>query len=230
MPIYEDENILVVDKPAGLSVFPEGNIKEKTLIETLLKEFPKLKQAGSPPRYGVAHRLDKETSGILLIAKNNKTLEYLQKEFKERRVRKKYLTLVAGIVKDKKGVIETLIGRGKKDRKKQKVYLSAGPDSLRTGLRPAKTYWKTVKRLKGFTLLEVSPKTGRKHQIRVHLAHIGHPVAGDKLYSFKGQPVLKGLDRQFLHAYSLEIEIPKNKKKEFVSELPIDLNNIIKQI
>ena len=230
MVIYEDKNVLVVDKPAGVSVFPEGNITEKTFIESLLKEFPALAQAGSPPRYGIAHRLDKETSGILLIAKNNKTLEYLQKEFKERRVEKKYLTLVAGIVKDKEGVIETLIGRGKKDRKKQKVYLSTSPDSFKKGLRPAKTYWKIVKRLKNFTLLEASPKTGRKHQIRVHLAYIGHPVAGDKLYSFKGQPILKGLNRQFLHAHSLEIEMLDKKKKKFVSGLPKDLNNIIKQI
>ncbi len=221
--IYEDDNILVIDKPPGLIVFPEKKIIEKTLIDHLLEEFPYLKSIGNPPRCGIVHRLDKDTSGILLVAKNNKALEFLQNQFKERKVTKKYLALAIGKIENQ-GKIETLIGRSPQDRRKQKVYLPSEPDSQ--GKRKAETYYKIVKRFKDYTLLEIEPKTGRKHQIRCHLNWLHHPIAGDKLYGFKNQPLPKNLTRQFLHASYLKINLP-DKEKEFKSNLPEDFKKVI---
>jgi len=192
--IYEDDNLLVIDKPAGLVV---DNIERRV------------------------HRLDKDTSGILLVAKNDKALEFLQKQFKEREVKKKYLALVAGNLKKEEGVIETLIGRSPGDRRKQKVYLPGEPNAQEK--RKAVTEYKVLQRFENYTLIKVEPKTGRKHQIRTHLAYLGHPVAGDKLYGFKNQPRPEGLKRQFLHASYLKVKLPNGEKKEFKSELPNEL-------
>jgi len=192
--IYEDEDLSVIDKPAGLVV---DNIERRV------------------------HRLDKDTSGILLVAKNDKALEFLQKQFKEREVKKKYLALVAGNLKKEEGVIETLIGRSPGDRRKQKVYLPGEPNAQEK--RKAVTEYKVLQRFENYTLIKVEPKTGRKHQIRTHLAYLGHPVAGDKLYGFKNQPRPEGLKRQFLHASYLKVKLPNGEKKEFKSELPNEL-------
>lgn len=226
--LYEDDNLLAIDKPAGIVVFPEKTFTGKTLIDYLLEKFPNLKKVGEPPRYGIIHRLDKNTSGILLIAKNNKTLSFLQKQFKAKGVIKKYLALVIGNLKTERGSIETLIGRSPKDRKKQKVYLPYQPGSK--GKRAAITKYQVLKNLKGYTLIEAIPKTGRKHQIRCHLAYLNHPIAGDKLYGFKNQTCPKDLKRQFLHASYLKIKLPDGKIKEFKSDLPEDLKNIIKKL
>ena len=154
--IYENNDLLVIDKPAGMVV----------------DDIPRR-----------VHRLDKDTSGILLIAKNDQALEFFQKQFKERRVEKKYIALIVGHLKTKQGIIETLIGRSPKDRRKQKVFLAGEPDSQ--GKREAVTKYKVLKRLKNFDLVEITPKTGRKHQIRCHFAYLGHPIVGDKMYGFK---------------------------------------------
>lgn len=228
--IYQDKDILAIDKPAGLVVYNTNREKRESLIDILIKKFPYLKNVGEPPRYGLIHRLDKDTSGIILIAKNNQSLKFFQKEFKEKTVEKKYLALVYGVLKENEGEIKTLIGRAKKDRKKQQVYLPSSPESQRKGLREAKTYWKVKKRFQNYTLLDVSPKTGRKHQIRVHLAYINHPVAGDKVYAFKNQLKLDNLPRQFLHCYYLKIKLTNNKTLEIKIELPIELKNIIKKL
>jgi len=224
--LYEDENVLVVDKPAGIIVFPERKTSEKTLIDYLLEKFPSLKRAGKPLRYGIVHRLDKDTSGILLVAKNNKTLEFLQKQFKESKVIKKYLALVVGNLKAGQGKIETLIGRSRKDRRKQKVYLPCGPGSQ--GKRLAITEYKVIEKFKNYTLVEICPKTGRKHQIRAHLSYLGHPIAGDKMYGFKNQICPKDLSRQFLHASYLKIKFKKGLEKEFKSALPKNLKEVLK--
>jgi len=192
--IYEDEDLSVIDKPAGLVV---DNIERRV------------------------HRLDKDTSGILLVAKNDKALEFLQKQFKEREVKKKYLALVAGNLKKEEGVIETLIGRSPGDRRKQKVYLPGEPNAQEK--RKAVTEYKVLQRFENYTLIKVEPKTGRKHQIRTHLAYLGHPIAGDKLYGFKNQPRPERLKRQFLHASYLKVKLPNGKTKEFKSELPNEL-------
>ena len=228
--IYEDNDLLVVDKPAGIVVFAEKEEKnqEKTLIDYLLDKFPNLNDAGKAPRYGIVHRLDKDTSGILLVAKNNRALNFFQEQFKKRLVQKKYLTLVSGNIKQDEGVIETLIGRSPKDRRKQKALLFLGVESNNT--RGAITEYKVIKRFKKFTFLETIPKTGRKHQIRAHFAYLQHPIAGDKLYKFKNQECPEGLTRQFLHASYLRITLPNGKTKEFRSELPQELKKIIEKL
>lgn len=196
--IYEDENLLVIDKLAGVN----SDSFEKRI-----------------------HRLDKDTSGILLIAKNDKTLDFLQKQFKERKVKKKYLALTIGNLKDMEGTIRTLIGRSPKNRLKQKVYLLNEPRL--EGKREAETYYKVLQRFKDYDLIEAEPHTGRKHQIRVHLSYISYPIAGDKVYSFKNQPCPKELKRQFLHASYLKIKMPDGRIKEFKSELPEELKKIL---
>jgi len=222
---YEDENVLIVDKPAGIIVFPEEPSEIKTFIDYVVEAFPYIKDVGDPPRYGIVHRIDKDTSGILIIAKNNKEFEFLQKQFKERKIEKKYTALAVGEIKSNSGEIETLIGRSPKDRRKQKVFLINDPKAQ--GKRIALTQYTVLKRFKGHTLCEVSIKTGRKHQIRAHFSYIGHPLAGDKLYGFKGQSKLK---RQFLHASYVKIQSIDNKEIEVSIELPEDLKEIIKNI
>jgi len=212
--IYEDEGLLVVDKPAGV------------VITDIYPELEKI------------HRLDKETSGVLLIAKNEKALLFFQKQFAdkteglEKKLQKRYIALVVGNVLDNDppagGRIETLIGRGKNDRKKQMVYFSHEPNIA--GAREAITDFKILERYDKYTLLEVFPKTGRKHQIRVHLAYLNHPIVGDKIYGFKNQPCPEGLDQHFLHAESIQIEMPNGETKEFHSELPESLKNIINKL
>jgi len=228
--LYEDEDLLVIDKPAGIIVFPERKVVQKTLVDFLIENFPNLKNVGTPPRYGIVHRLDKDTSGILLVAKNNQTLDFLQEQFKKKKVVKKYLALVVGEVKENQGKIETLIGRNSKKRTKQKVYLPYTPKSKKKGLREAITEYKVIERFKNYTLLEVLPETGRKHQIRCHLAFLSHPITGDKIYGFKNQPNPKGLTRQFLHAFTLKIKLPKGDIKEFRSELPKDLKKVLENL
>jgi len=196
--LYEDENVLVIDKPAGVN---SDDFKKRV------------------------HRLDKDTSGVLLIAKNDRVLDFLQEQFKNRKVRKKYLALVIGNLKNNEGEIETLIGRSPGDRRKQKVYLPHEPGSQ--GKRIAVTKYKVLQRFKDYDLIEVKPLSGRKHQIRTHFAYLGHPIAGDKLYGFKNQPCPKELKRQFLHATYLKIQLPSNQVKEFKSGLPKELKRVL---
>ncbi|MEA3452754.1 MAG: RluA family pseudouridine synthase [Patescibacteria group bacterium] len=214
--IYQDKNLLVINKPAGIN-------SDKELMMELIKELPELIKAGEYPRHGLIHRLDKDTSGILLIAKNNKSLSFFQKQFKERKVDKKYIALVQGTIPKKSGEIKTLINR---EGIKQKTFPLLGPQ--RVGSRIAETSWKIIKEYKEYTFVEATPKTGRKHQIRVHFAHLGFPIAGDKLYSFKNKKKPKGLQRQFLHANQLKIRLLDGKEKIFRSDLPEELKQIIK--
>lgn len=224
--LYEDKDILVIDKPAGVIVFPEGNITgEKTVIELLLEKYPDLKKVGEAPRHGMVHRLDKDTSGVLLVAKTAEALIFLQKQFKNREVEKKYVALATGVVKDDSGTIHTLIGRANSDPRKQTAH-SLGYTG-KTGLREAITEYNVLERFAEYTLLQVQIKTGRKHQIRCHLAYLRHPIAGDKLYGFKDSPKPEGLKRQFLHAEYLKIILLDGQAHEFISELPEDLKTIL---
>jgi 23S rRNA pseudouridine1911/1915/1917 synthase len=199
--IYEDENVKVIDKPAGID------------SETIP---------------GRAHRLAKDTSGVLIIAKNEQTLDFLQKQFQERKTEKIYTALISGNINNKEGKIETLLGRSPQDRRKQKVFLPNEPGVQNK--RDAVTEYKLIKRFKDYDLLEVKPKTGRKHQIRVHMAYLGHPIVGDKLYGFKNQLNLEGLDRQFLHASMLKIQLPNGEIKEFQSPLSKKLNLCLQKL
>jgi 23S rRNA pseudouridine1911/1915/1917 synthase len=199
--IYEDENVQVVDKLAGVNS----------------DDFPKR-----------VHRLDKDTSGILLIAKNEAALEFLQKQFEDRQVQKKYIALIVGHLKSEKGELKTLLDRAPGDRRKQKAYL---PNEPKVGdKREAVTLYRLLQKFENYDLIEVEPKTGRKHQIRAHFVYLGHPLAGDKLYSFKNQPVPDSLSRQFLHASYLKIKLPDGQEKEFFSELPEDLKEVINKL
>lgn len=229
--LYENNDLLAVEKPAGIIVFPEGvaaKTNQKTLIDVLVEKYPQLKDAGEPPRYGIVHRLDKDTSGVLLVAKATEALIFLQKQFINRRVEKKYTALVIGQIKEDKGQIKTLIGRAKNDKRKQKVYPLDDPNPK--GKREAITEFKVIKRFEQYTLLEVQIKTGRRHQIRCHLSYLKHPIAGDKMYGFKNQPTPDGLTRQFLHASYLKIQIPDGKTEEFKSDLPEDLQKVLDKL
>ncbi len=199
--IYQDEDLIVYDKPAGVNC----DDYEKRV-----------------------HRLDKDTSGVFLVAKNDAALAFFQKQFKERKTQKKYQALVVGHLKSENGVMENLIGRSKQDRRKQKIYSAMEPES--ENKRRAESSYKVLQTFENYDLIEIEPKTGRKHQIRTQLAHLGHPIAGDKLYGFKGQISPKGLKRQFLHAYFLKIGLPRGKTEEFTSALPEDLENVLKNI
>ena len=199
--IYEDENLLAIDKPAGMETIEIPDKLGRKVFNI--------------------HRLDKDTSGVNLFAKNQKDLIFFQKQFINREVEKRYLALAVGEIKDDQARIETLIGRSPRDKRKQKVYLPAEPGS--TGKREAITEYKVLERFKNYTLLEVVPRTGRMHQIRCHLAYINHPIVGDKKYGFKNQPKPKDLNRQFLHASYIKIKLLNGEIKELNSELAQDL-------
>jgi len=199
--IYEDNDLLVIDKPAGVN---SDDFERRV------------------------HRLDKDTSGILILAKNDEALDFLQKQFKDRKVKKKYTALVVGNLKNNEGTIETLIGRSPQNRLKQKVYLPEEPKTR--GEREAITKYKLLQRFKNYDLIEVEPLTGRKHQIRTHFAYLGRPIAGDKVYGFKNQPTPEGLKRHFLHASYLKIQLPNGQAKEFQSELPEDLKTCLQKL
>lgn len=237
--IYEDSDILVVDKPAGVVVFDEienDGEPRRTIIQILLEKYPELKNVGEAPRYGIAHRLDKDTSGLLLVAKSSEVLIFLQKKFKNREIEKKYTALVTGAVTGDSGTIHTLMGRSNSDPRKQTAH-SLGYTG-KTGLREAISEYKVLQRFAdpstslraSYTLMEVLIKTGRKHQIRCQMAYLKHPVAGDKVYGFKDSPKPEGLERQFLHASDIKMTLPSGKEKEFHSDLPEELQKIINEL
>ena len=213
--VYQDDDLLVVEKPAGLTVHPAESEKGETLSEMLFKIFPENKIKPFP---GIVHRLDKETSGLLIMAKNNLVKELLQSQFKKRKVKKRYLALVDGIVTPKAAVIMLPLARKSTDRTKY----SAKADGL-----VAKPTYRTIKNYTDKTLLELEPETGRTHQIRVHLAEISHPIIGDKKYGKES----KDLSRLFLHAAYLCFSHPvKKQPMEFESSLPSTLKNYLETL
>jgi len=211
--IYEDNNLVVIDKPAGILAHPVIDEKD-TLIDLMIQKYPEAK---------LVHRLDKDTSGLMVIAKNEKTYQWLKSQFLNRQVHKKYLALVIGNFKDKKGIIAKSISKSRKRGGSQTI-------SPIGKMREALTRYEVVKEFPHYSLLEVSPETGRTHQIRVHLASIGHPLAGDEKYKFKRQPKIKDLNRQFLHANYLQFQLPDGNIKEFRLRLPEELNKALENI
>lgn len=223
--IYADKSLIVLNKPAGLIVHTAQDKNEPSAADFLRESYPETKKVGDKPdeRPGIVHRLDKNTSGVLVVARTQKMFEYLKKLFQEQRIKKTYLALVWGEVQSK-GVINKPIGL-----RNGTVKRSVRGKNLRM-LKEAITEYEPVKIIeKGgskFTLLKVFPKTGRTHQIRVHLASINRPVVGDKLYG--GQKVNPWkLDRQFLHAESIEFALPNRKIVKFEARLPPELKKII---
>ena len=222
--IYEDKNFIVVNKPAGLPVHAGGSVKSGTLVEWLIEKYPEIKKVGDDPkiRPGIVHRLDKETSGVMVAARNIESFETLKHLFKTRQVSKKYFALVRGRIVKNHGRIAFPIGTLKSHGVKRTVHAKHGK-----AMKEAVTEFRTLERFRDATLVEVSPKTGRMHQIRVHFAAIGHPVLGDRLY---GGAVVReaGLSRQFLHASSLSFSYPEGRRFTFEASLPEDLKEILK--
>jgi 23S rRNA pseudouridine1911/1915/1917 synthase len=216
--IYEDDDLLAVDKPAGLTVHPAPGHPTHTLVNAILSHFPHLADIGDSLRPGVVHRLDKDTSGVMLVAKNSLAQADLAQQFKSHSVTKAYLVLVKGKLEPENGVIEADIGRDPRNRKRMAVVAEG---------REARTEYRVIKYIGDYTLLEVMPETGRTHQIRVHLAAIGYPVVGDKVYGVKSP----FLSRQFMHASRLGFKLPSSGEYvEFKSELPPDLAQALKDI
>lgn len=270
--IYEDNDVIVINKPARLSVHPRQDKNglpllsetDSTLVSGLLAYYPAIAAVGDSLalRPGLVHRLDKDTSGVMIIAKNQTSFDWLKKQFANRLVSKKYIALVHGRLKEKRGEIKTLLARATENPTKQKVepwtqnsrsfYPSEdsqiqgqGEIPHRRPLTPRNQIWpagagitikkgkeavtqyKVIREFKDYSLIEARPKTGRLHQIRVHLAHLGHPVAGDAKYGVKRLPSPPGLIRQFLHAQELKIALPNGQNKTLNAPLPAELESVL---
>jgi 23S rRNA pseudouridine1911/1915/1917 synthase len=210
--VYEDKDLAVINKPAGLTTHPAPGHPGGTLLNALLTRYPELADGGGD-RPGIVHRLDKDTSGLLVVARSRQAQAALADQFKKREVTKVYLVLVKGRVEPSSGVIEAAIGRHPVNRKKMAVTESG---------REARSQYRVVKYFKGYTLLEVRIFTGRTHQIRVHLSAIGFPVVGDETYGIKSEI----FPRQFVHAHRLSFKQPTTGLiLDFTSDLPPDLAN-----
>ena len=216
--IYEDDDLLVIDKPAGLTVHPAPGHPNHTLVNAILAHFPHLADISDSLRPGIVHRLDKDTSGVMLVAKNRVAQADLVNQFKARTVLKVYRVLVRGKLTPERGIIEAAVGRDPRHRQHMAVV---------TRGREARTEYRVIKYLGDYTLLEVILETGRTHQIRVHLAAIGYPVVGDLTYGVESAH----LSRQFVHACRLGFRLPSTSEYvEFTSELPPDLVQALKDI
>ncbi|MGA2667175.1 MAG: RluA family pseudouridine synthase [Patescibacteria group bacterium] len=241
--LFEDENIIIVDKPAGLVVHPGAGEHSETLTGWFTQNYPETTKFSWPDlkRPGIIHRLDKDTSGLIILAKNPRVLGKLQNLFQTKKVTKKYLALVFGKLEKEKGEISGLIGRDPHARRKQiakEIHFDFEPGKV----REAKTHYRVLKTFRckvgknayDLTLIEAILDTGRMHQIRVHFKSIGHPLIGDQTYNIKhSRRVSKalGLNRQFLHAYKLSFKNPFNNKIiDLESPLPEDLNKIITRL
>jgi 23S rRNA pseudouridine1911/1915/1917 synthase len=216
----------VIDKPAGLVVHPGAGNTEKTLVHALLARYPQMAGVGSMERPGIVHRLDKLTSGVIVIAKTQQAYIKLAEAFKEHAHKRVYICICFGGMQKNSGRIETLINRNPVDRKKMTSKVRSG--------RPAITNWEVMKSWPGFSMLKLSLETGRTHQIRVHLSDTGHPIVGDAEYGGRGRAAniantdmrvyVKSIDRQMLHAHILGINHPETGEyMEFVSPLPGDM-------
>jgi 23S rRNA pseudouridine1911/1915/1917 synthase len=221
--VYEDDDLLVVDKPAGMVVHPAPGHPVDTLVNALLARLPELSRIEEGLRPGIVHRLDKDTSGLIVVAKNRRAHDHVSRQIRERAVRKVYIALTTGHLEPPEGTIAAHVGRDPRNRKKMSVV---------DGGREAETTYRVKERLPGFTLpgftlVEAFPKTGRTHQIRVHFSSLGYPLAGDTLYGGK----TPGLDRQFLHAHILGLRLPATEEYvEFSSPLPVELDEFLLQL
>jgi len=236
--IYEDNDLLVLNKKADISMHPGAGNKDKTLVNALINYKKKLSNINGELRPGIVHRIDKHTSGLVVIAKNNFTHENLSNQFSEHSIERKYQTLVWGKLRPSNGRIETLITRSSKNRQLMSVSLSKGKNSI-TNYKTLEIFEKET--VPTFSLIECKLETGRTHQIRVHMSYKGNNIVGDQKYKKKFKKIkninkdlekkIMNLDRQFLHAVSLGFTHPtKNKRMNFKSKLPNDLENILKSL
>lgn len=231
--VYEDDDLLVVNKPAGLVVHPAAGHSDGTLVNAILHHCPEIVGVGGEKRPGIVHRLDKETSGLIVVAKNDRSHHFLQQQFAARTVHKEYLALLEGRIDPPKGRISAPIGRHPVERKRQAVLPIDGQTGESAG-REAITEYQTIaiyhtRLISGlsahFSLIRANLLTGRTHQIRVHCAWMKHPVVGDTLYGHKRQRL--SLDRHFLHAHKLRFRLPSGEEREFVAPLPAALQTLL---
>lgn len=226
--LYNDNHIVVVNKPAGMVVYPSAGHSHGTLMNALLYHCRKLACVGGPLRPGVVHRLDKDTSGVMVIALNDESYYSLVEQFKHRTINKRYIALIYGNLRGNQGEIRLMIGRSESDRKKMSTRVRRG--------REAVTKWSVIERFRNATLIEVRLQTGRTHQIRVHFASVGHPVLGDRTYGKKVEVECKGkkrilFPRQMLHAELLGFTHPATGEYlEFSAPVPEDMAEKIKEL
>jgi 23S rRNA pseudouridine1911/1915/1917 synthase len=231
--LYEDSSVIVIDKPPGMVVHPGAGNPAGTLVNALIHHCKDLAGINGVLRPGIVHRLDKDTSGVMVVAKNDEAFLHLTKQFKNRIVEKVYLAVAHGTFGKNEGSIDSEIGRHPSERKRMSTRTKRG--------RTALTQWKVLEQFKGVTLLELFPRTGRTHQIRVHLASIGHPILGDPLYGRKekpggiGDPTLrecvKIMPRQALHAHRLGFIHPQTGERvQFVSPIPQDMHMVLESL
>jgi 23S rRNA pseudouridine1911/1915/1917 synthase len=218
--LYEDADLVAVDKPAGMVVHPAYGHTSGTLVNAALARWPEMAAVGGAERAGIVHRLDKDTSGVIVLAKSAAALDALQAQFKARTIYKRYLALVEGIPATPTGLIDAPIGRDQKQRKKMAV---------RHDGREAVTRYTLLEDFDTHALLALEPHTGRTHQIRIHLAWLGHPVVGDRVYGFRKQRIK--MKRLFLHAAELHLDSPgMGERLTFEAPLPVGLQNILDKL
>lgn len=221
--VFENDDLLVINKPAGMVVHPASGHDAGTLVHAVLGYEPDLEGIGGEERPGLVHRLDKETSGLIVLAKNERAHRWLSEQFKSRAVEKTYLALVDGAPPTPAGRVEAPIGRDPKDRKKMAVVASTSRG------REAVSEYRTLERFPNHTLLEFHPLTGRTHQIRLHCAFLGCPVAGDRIYGLRKPSIHIG--RHFLHAFQLRIRLPgETVSRLFEAPLPRELAGVLAQL
>ncbi len=217
--VYEDSDVLVVNKPQGLIVHPTLSTKEKTLVNGLMYQVKDLSGINGVNRPGIVHRIDKDTSGLLMVAKNDASHNSLVEQLKNKTTKRLYVALVYGVIEENKGRINAPIGRDKTDRKKMAVVEDG---------KPAVTNFTVLERFDGYTLVECKLETGRTHQIRVHMKYIGHPLVGDPLY---GPKKVIGDTGQFLHAKLIGFNHPKDGRYlEFTVDMPDNFKQILEKL
>ncbi|MEK7557203.1 MAG: RluA family pseudouridine synthase, partial [Patescibacteria group bacterium] len=232
--LYEDKDVVVINKPTGLEAHPSASTGQASTVSGWFgQRYPEAEHVGEEEnRPGIVHRLDKETSGVMILAKTNTAYQHLKNEFKVRRAKKEYLALVFGIPTMKRGRVTRPLGRSPRNPLRRTID-AAG--------KPAITEWQIERKISkqglaphrrgapgaGFALLRLFPFTGRTHQLRAHLHFLGHPIVGDKLYTFKRQRPPQGVTRQLLHAEKLTLTLPSGKRKTFIAPLPDDFARAI---
>jgi 23S rRNA pseudouridine1911/1915/1917 synthase len=218
--IYEDAYLAAINKPAGMVVHPAYGHRSGTLVNALLHHYPETVDVGGLERAGIVHRLDKDTSGLLLIARDPDTHAALQRQFKRRHVHKVYIALVEDHPSPREGIIDAPIGRDKRNRKRMAI--------VRSGRR-ARTAYRVVQTFREYSLVEVEPETGRTHQIRVHMAWLGCPVVGDRVYGYRRQQLLR--ERHFLHAQRLDFTHPVTEERiSLTAPLPQELEDVLRRV
>ena len=218
--IYEDEHLLMINKPSGMVVHPAQGHESGTLVNAVLGYLPQILDVGGPERAGIVHRLDKDTSGLIIVAKSETVRNALQRQFKRRQVKKTYLALVEGHPEPRQGEIDAPIGRHKRQRKRMAI--------VRSG-RDAYTAYRVIETFDNHSLVELQPETGRTHQIRVHLAWLGYPAVGDRVYGRRKQQLLK--HRHFLHARKLELTHPVTRAPlSLTAPLPDNLVRLLQRL